>query len=477
MDYQELKHLLAYPAVDLLRGDNAAMVLGFLYHAFKANHHTVLPEARLRALLEAYLDGLRESEPDKYTMGASQYLAIWCDNSHQYLRKYPLDDSPEPQFELTAGSEKALVWMEQLAGNTGFVGTESRLDSIFKGLDDLLRNTTKDVNVRIKQLELDAERIQAEIDKIRATGVAPTYSPVQINERFAQLHTTAGELLGDFRLVEDNLKRIAQAIAEEHSKPGVTKGKILGDMLDADEALRKSEQGQSFYAFWMLLLSNERQNQFQDALNRVLQLPDLNERLRRNPLLSNMILHLLTEGQKVLDSGERMASNLRRVLDSRRAADRAKVQELIQEIHSLAIAVRPYPPEDPVFEVEEYDDFFSSMSRPLWQAPAEMRSVDGVEIADNRISKEDLQAFSNLPHISLHQMRENVRNLLTDNQTQTLEQVLDRFQPKYGMIDVLAYILVAMDDPKHYVGDEEQTITLPGPRPAKWRVPRILFCR
>jgi len=477
MDYQELRQLTAYPAVDLLRSDNAAMVLGFLFRAFKAHHRTVLPEGQIRALLETYLEELREAEPERYTMSAVQYLSIWCDNAHQWLRKYMLDDSTEPLFEMTSGSEKALVWMEQLAGATEFVGTESRLDSIFKGLDDLLKNTTTDPSSRIKQLEAENATIQDEIDRIRTTGVVPTYTPVQINERFAQLLSTARELLGDFRTVEDNLKRIAQSIAEAHAKPGITKGNILGQMLDADEALRNSEQGQSFYAFWALLLSIQRQQEFQNALKKVIALKDLNDRLKSNPLLTNLVSHLLIEGEKVLDSGERMATNLRRVLDTRRAADRAKVQELIQEIQALAIQLRPNPPEDPVLDVLEFEDFFNAISRPLWQAPPQMALLDQVAVADGTISKEDLKAFSNLPHISLHEMRMNIRAILEDNQTQTLEHVLDRFPPKYGMFEVLGYLLVALADRKHYVGNDDHVITVPGPKPTKWRVPRVLFCR
>jgi len=142
MDYQEIRQLMTYPAIDLLRSDNAAMVLGFLYRAFKAQHRAVLPEGQLRAMLESYLEELRQSDPEKYPMTSAQYLGTWCDTAHQYLRKYLLEDSDDPQFELTAGSEKALLWLEHLSGTTGFVGTESRLDSIFKGLDDLLLNTT-----------------------------------------------------------------------------------------------------------------------------------------------------------------------------------------------------------------------------------------------------------------------------------------------------------------------------------------------
>ena len=477
MDYQEFRAFMAYPAIDLLRGDNAAMVLGFLFRAFKAQHRAVIPEGQLRAILETYLEELRDAEPEKYQMATTQYLSIWCDDAHQYLRRYFLEDSSEPVFELTSGSEKALFWMEQLAGTAGFVGTEGRLDSIFKGLDDLLRNTTTDVNEKVKQLEADEARLREEIDRIRASGLVPTYTGVQINERFAQIASTARELLGDFRLVEDNLKKIAQLIAEQHAKPGATKGTILGNMLDANDTLRKSEQGQSFYAFWGLLLSSERREKFQQAMDRVLALDQLNDKLKSSPLLRNLTHHLLIEGEKVLGSAERMATNLRRVLDSRVAADREKVHELIREIQALSVSVRSNPPTEPICEVGEIDEFYNAMSRPLWQMSTEMSALGLVEVADHRISKDELKAFSNLAHISLEQMRRNLREILARNQTQTLEHVLDRYPPKYGMIEVLGYLILAMEDPKHFVGDEEQIITIPGPKPTQWLVPRVLFCQ
>lgn len=202
------------------------------------------------------------------------------------------------------------------AGVLRFFGLGSRLESIFTGLDDILKNTTTDVNVRIQQLQADAARIQEEIDRIRATGGVALYTPVQVNERFALMVSTARELLGDFRLVEENFKRIAQEIAEHHAKPEFSKGAILGYMLDADDALKKSEQGQSFYAFWRLLLATERRQKFQESLQNVLALEELNERLKSNPLLKNLISHLLIEGEKVLDSHQRMSTNLRRVLDT-----------------------------------------------------------------------------------------------------------------------------------------------------------------
>jgi Protein of unknown function (DUF3375) len=468
---------LEHPAPGLLRSQNAAMVLGFLFHAFKAQHRATLPEGQLRALLDAYLEDLQQTAPEDYPMTSTQYLGIWCDDAHQFLRKYYGEDSTEPIFELTSGAEKAILWMEQLQGNTGFVGTESRLEGIFTGLDDILRNTTSDVNVRIEQLKTDVARIQEEIDRIRATGAAPVYTPVQVNERFATLLATARELLGDFRLVEENFKRIAQRIAEQHARPEFTKGAILGHMLDADDALKKSEQGQSFYAFWGMLLATDRRLKFQEALQNVLALPALNDRLKGNPLLKNLVSHLLIEGEKVLDSHQRMSTNLRRVLDTTRAIDRAQVQAWIKDIQSLAVRLRADPPAGEIWSVEGEPEFFNTMSRPLWQAPDAIGEINAVENSDDRISLDMLKKFSNLPHIRLIELRKNVETSLEASSTMTLEMILDRHPPKYGMTEVLGYLIVALESQKHYVGEEEDIITLPGPKPIRWRVPKVLFCK
>ena len=103
-------------------------------------------------------------------------------------------------------------------------------------------------------LESEADSIQSEIDRIRATGAVESFSPVQINERYAQVLGTARELLSDFRQVEENFKRVAREIAERQALPGITKGAIVGHLLDSHDALRDSEQGQSFFAFWNLLI-------------------------------------------------------------------------------------------------------------------------------------------------------------------------------------------------------------------------------
>lgn len=63
MDYREIKRLLDLPAVRLIRAHNAPLVLGFMHRVFKSAQRVTLPEGRLRAALEAYLDECRDGDP------------------------------------------------------------------------------------------------------------------------------------------------------------------------------------------------------------------------------------------------------------------------------------------------------------------------------------------------------------------------------------------------------------------------------
>lgn len=470
--------MLDHPAVNLLRAQNGAMLLGFLHRTFKAQHRVTVPESQMQALLELYLEEVRNAEPGAYPMTPSQYLTNWCEEGRGFLRKYYGEDSTEPVFELTSGAEKALLWLDQLS-HTEFVGTESRLESIFSGLDEILKNSNPNVEERVSQMQQEIDRLRAQIDGIRASGVAPTYTPVQLNERYARILATARELLGDFRMVEENFKKIAQDIAEQQANPGLTKGAIVGRMLDADEALKNSEQGQSFYGFYRLLLATERQQQFRAALEEVLSLPHLNAALRSSPVLNQLIANLLAEGEKVLESHQRMSTNLRRVLDTTRVKDRLKVLELIQEIQAAALPLRDNPPEDEhVMEIEDVLDSFAAMGRPLWQPPPEIALAKDVQVADDTISKEDLRQFANLSRIRLAELRSRVKEMLSESSSLSLFEVLDKYPPRDGMLEVIGYIMVALENPRHIVTDDEsETVTIPGPRARTWRIPKVIFYR
>lgn len=479
MEYHELNLLLDLPAVRLIRAHNAPLVLGFMHHAFKTAERVALPEGQIRAALEAYLDERREAEPLAYPKTGAEYLADWCSDNLGFLRRYYGSSSDEPLYELTTGSEKALLWLESLR-QTRFVGTESRLESVFAGLDEILKFSDGDPAHRIEQLLAEVAVIHAQIDRIRATGHAESFTPVQINERYDRVLATARELLADFRQVEDNFKRIAREIAEQHARPGVTKGAIVGHLLDSHDALRKSEQGQSFFAFWELLLSPDKQLRFQEQVEQVAALGKLDSGHRENVLLRHFISHLLREGEGVVESHQRLSTNLRRVLDTTHLAERRRIGELLQEIRQAALTVRSAPPsETDFFEVNVFPDVFGSLSRPLWQAPESVASRGPIEEETGRLSLDELRRLHALPEIRLRQLRENVETCLMEMETVTLSQVIKRFPPREGVMEIVGYLIVASDELRHYIADDlDEIVEWNGPENLqRWRVPRLLFSR
>ncbi len=63
----------------------------------------------------------------------------------------------EPHYDLTPASEKALNWVENLSEHS-FVGTESRLLTIFELLRQMALGTEMDAGVRIADLERKKSR-------------------------------------------------------------------------------------------------------------------------------------------------------------------------------------------------------------------------------------------------------------------------------------------------------------------------------
>lgn len=478
MEFHEIKQALELPAVRLLRSPNAGMILGFLHRAFKRSPRTSIPEGELRSLLEVYLTELRESEPESYPDSAANYLSTWRNDQHGFLRRSYVDGQAEAVFELTSGTEKAFLWLESLRA-VEFVGTESRLASIFNGLDEILRYASDDADERIQLLRQDALRIQGEIDRIRATGAAEKYSPVKLNERYARIITTARELLSDFRAVEENFQGIARQIAERHVQPGTTKGSIVGQMLDSHDALKQSAQGQSFYAFRELLLSQERQNSFDEAIERAQQLAVISPELKSNPLLTQLIGRLLAEDETVQASTQRVSANLRRVLDTSNLAEQRQIAEMIRDIKAAALQTREMPPDkNSFFELLEIPDAYSAMARPLWQEPNRVAPVGPVEVADGELGLEELRRFRNLPQIRLGDLRNNVEACLERDATVILATVLDAFPPKHGIMEVLGYVILASQEDRHFVSNDEFVeVELPLQTGKRWRVPAVLFGR
>src|SRR5437867_3168933 len=154
MDYQTLEALRRmHPAWRLLTATHAPFVAGFLHDTFiRPNVRTYL-QSELVSKLEDHLYRLRTQIGDEaFPRAASEYLDDWASDEHSWLRKYYSGATDEPSFDITPATERALEWIAGLQARQ-FVGTESRMMTVFDLLRQLVERAQSDPGVRISELQ------------------------------------------------------------------------------------------------------------------------------------------------------------------------------------------------------------------------------------------------------------------------------------------------------------------------------------
>ena len=479
MTHEDLQSLLKNAfSVKLLASPNAPLILSFLYRQFKQAGCLTIPHAVLSAALERCLAELRPRHPDRYTGTAAHYLSQWCDEAHRLLRKYYVAGSDDPVYELTSASERALGWVADLH-KSAFIGTESRFLRIMALLKDMVVHHTDDAALRIRQLQAQQSAIQAQIDTLKTTGRAVRYSDTQLKERFLEANDIARRLLGDFREVEENFRAIARSVQEQLFQAGNRKGDILRYVLDADAALKTSDQGRSFYAFWQFLLSQDEQEELRQLLDTIYAMPALPTDQETG--LRHLKRQLLDAGAKVVASNRSLIQQLRTMLDEHHAADAQRVRDLVTEISQAALRVAAAPPDDDAFILIETSPAVETpMARVLWsppQVPAFGKETPVLGQAD--LSEATRDAFQHQLYVDERLLRRHIEHLLEHRPAVTLAELVETYPIERGLTEVITYFSIAAKGGAHTI-DTTVHDTIPVRQNVEQRhiiLPRIVFAR
>ncbi len=456
MDHDDLlSSMRQSTAIKLLQSNNAPLTLSFLYDQFKHKQHVTIPQEELTESLTAYLEMLAETHIELYGSTAVSYLRTWCHNDYRFLRRYHESGSDDPVYELTPDTERAIAWMEELQ-KSDFIGTESRFLRIFDLLQEIVTYSTEDAEARLAQLEKEKAGLQAQIDAIKATGKIEQYSQTQIKERFFEANDVSRRLLADFREVAANFRAIADQVQEGQLDAEARKGQIVGQVLDADAMLKESDQGRSFYTFWEFLISPRRQEELQELLTAVYQLPDLQkidsaqgQRLRR------LKRNLIDAAAKIVESNRRLGEQLRKLLDEQNIAEARRVMELAVEIKQTAVSLIPHPPDKKeFFYIEAAPALDMPLERPLWTPPVNVSYADiDLESADADLSTANLEALFNQFYVDESRLYRHIAALLDKKVTATLGEVTAVYPLTQGLAELVAYVVIASHDETHHIDE------------------------
>jgi hypothetical protein len=210
LDYETLVALREHhPAWRLVASQHAPLTAELFWRVFVAPNRREIAQPELVEALEDQLFELRERlGPAAFSRSSLAYLEDWAAPERGWLRKFYLAESDEPHYDLTPAAEKAVRWLSTLAARQ-FVGTESRLLTLFELLRQMSEGSQADPEIRIAQFQRRRAEIDAEIAQIEA-GNLPLLDDVALRDRFQQFTQTANELLSDFREVEQNFRQLGE---------------------------------------------------------------------------------------------------------------------------------------------------------------------------------------------------------------------------------------------------------------------------
>jgi flagellar motility protein MotE (MotC chaperone) len=430
------------PAWRLLASPQAPFVAAFLYKEFIAVNRRQIPEQELISRLESYIDLLNQGQDDSlFPRTGREYLDDWANDSHGWLRKFYPPGQDDPHFDVTSLAQKAVEWLLSLK-QQAFIGTESRLITVFDLLHQIVERSETDPELRLAELERRKAEIEQEITRVQ-NGQVDLLDETQIKERFWQAMTTAREILSDFRAVEQNFRELDRGMRERIATWDRGKGELLESIFAEQDGIAQSEQGKSFAAFWKFLMSSSYQDDFKDTLDRVLQLRPVQEMS-----LSRNVRHIhhdwVNAGAHVQETVAALSQQLRRYVDENFLEEERRINQIVREIEGKAVAVRNNPPQEWEMAIDGVaPEIFIPLDRPLFSPPQRPEIQDDVlEAGAEDIPAEAL--FSQV-YVDKEKLKERIAYLLQAQERITLSEIIEHHPLELGLSELITYLVIASE--------------------------------
>jgi hypothetical protein len=465
-----------HPAWRLLAATNAPFIISFLNRVFLTSNTRTASLQSLVPSLEDHLNEARELGALEVPKSAEAYLDDWASDSNGWLRKFYPPGTDEAHYDLTPAAERAIAWVARLLERR-FVGTESRLLTVFQLLNEMIEGTEADAEARLVELTRRRGELDAEMERLRG-GQVDLMDDSAVRERFQLMASTARELLSDFRELEQSFHLLDRDVRGRIAAWDGGRGALLDSILGERDAVASSDQGTSFRAFWDFLMAPERQEEFTQKLQRVFDLPAVRES-QPDPRLRRIHYDWLAAGEVTQRTVARLSEQLRRYLDDRVFLENRRIMELIRGIEQQALALRDHQPPGVVSELDDFaPELELPLERPLFSPPfVALLHNQLLEAGDDDVSADGL--FEQIA-VDRARLRANVRELLQSQPRVTLADVVAAHPLQHGLAELVGYFAVASEDRKSVVDEGTRQRVDWSDRAGRSRsatLPLVVFCR
>lgn len=451
----------------LFNSPNGPFLVDFFWQSWKASDVVELTQTDLETALRRYKSFLEDAHPGKLTASIADDIAMWVKNG-LVVRRYVDANLDEPVYQLSPATEDVLSFFGRLfQRERSFVGTGSRLHQILKLLDDLSTEASPDRDVRLESLYEKRRAIDAEIAQFESGEPMPTLRPEQTRERFQLAVSILQSLQGDFRTVESSFLRIARDIQARQFDGTGTRGEILADALDAEDALKNSGEGLSFFAFIDLVLNPRQTDRMEAIVERVLALSELSSLTEDCRAVRMMGQTLAGEAETVTRTIRRLSGTLRRLLDQSTSDERRRVADVLGRLRTALVNRANASRDDQGLEsiaLElETNASIESPARYRWWSPSAV--FDSVPLQEHEVDPEKAEAaarnYRQMAHLNWTEMQSRLDRAAGLDADWTLKDLIEHEPPEYGTVEVLGYVQLAKEGGHEFDPLAMETLNIP----------------
>lgn len=479
MDYDVLEVLRERNAAwRLLRASNASLILSFLGEFFVVSNRGATAASEIAAALDEYLFSINAvsdstDAPARFPKAPREYLEDWSADEAGYLRRFYPPGDEDVHYEITPAFEKAYAWVTSLGGRP-FVGTASRLHTVVDLLRQIVHGTETDPDRRLAELRRRRDEIDTQIAAVEGGQVAMLDS-TEVRDRYQQLSTTARDLLSDFREVEENFRQLDRSAREQIAAWDGSKGELLSDLMGSRSQITNSDQGRSFQSFYEFLLSESRQRELTELLQKVSTLPDL----KADPRIRGVHHDWSEAAERAQRTVRQISEQLRRFLDDQVWLENRRVLDLVRTVKAAALEVRGAPPTSGLTVDVPGIEITLPFDRPLYQTPPTVTVDSAVTTASEEVDSGMLFAQTFIDQARLAQ---NIRDALPEDSSALLSDIIAAHPIEQGAAEIVGYLALTDDDVQIHMTDEGETL-LDYPNPEdpevlmRARMPRVTVRR
>jgi hypothetical protein len=313
-------------------------------------------------------------------------------------------------------------------------------------------------------------------------GSHPYFDTAQLKIRAENLYQRRGVKLPfpeiDGSYVEENFRSLDRQVRERIALWDGSRGALLEEIIGERDAIANSDQGKSFRAFWLFLMSQQRQEELDQLLDRALALPPIVE-IKPDPRLRRIHFDWLEAGEHTQRTVARLSEQLRRFLDDKAWLENRRIVDILHGIESSALAVREKPPAGDFMSIAETSsDIELPMERPLFTPP--IKPI--IAAAELESGEEVLDMAALFSHVAIRkqELAGNIRRALQTQSQISLCDLLQEYPLQHGLAELAGYLQIASEW-THAVIEEGIQDSVQWQAPSgtirRAQLPRIIFAR